>query len=149
MASVLCEICGNELEPGKGRCPHCGTPCTPGQPGTAGPPHRVINLERGMPLVRQALDRLDAAIATAGHEGVRALTLIHGYGSSGTGGAIREAVRHQLQFYRLQGRIREIVPGEELAGRSRRGRQFLRRFPFLAGHRDLNRANPGITLIIL
>jgi len=114
----------------------------------AGPLHLVFNLEKGMPLVGQALDRLEATIAVAGSQGVKALTLIHGYGSSGAGGAIKVEVRRQLQFLRLQGRIKEIVPGEEFEGRSKRGRHLLRRFPFLAGHRDLNRANPGITLVM-
>ena len=149
LASPLCEMCGNELEPGQGRCPYCRTPCVPGETGAAGPLHRVVNLERGRPLVRQALDRLDAAIVTANLQGVKVLTLIHGYGSSGAGGAIKEAVRQQLPFLLLQGRIKEIVDSEAFEGRSTRGKQLLRRFPFLAGHRDLNRANPGITLVIL
>ena len=102
-----------------------------------------------MPLVQRALDRLEGEISVSSGLGFKALTLIHGYGSSGTGGAIKTAVHHQLQFFRLQGRIKEIIPGEEFEGRSGRGRQLLRRFPFLNEHRDLNRANPGITLVIL
>jgi hypothetical protein len=149
MAAPLCEMCGNELEPGQGQCPYCHTPCIPGRVSAAGPLHRMVNLERGMPLVQQALDRLDAAIATASRQGIRVLTLIHGYGSSGTGGAIKVAVQGQLRFLFLQGRVKEIVDGEALERRSKRGRQLLRRFPFLAGHYDLNRANPGITLVIL
>ncbi|MDR2550076.1 MAG: Smr/MutS family protein [Desulfobulbus sp.] len=149
MSSALCEVCGNELECGLGQCPYCQAPCVPGRMGAAGPFHRVVNLEKGMPLVQQALDRLEVTVTAAGSQGYKALTLIHGYGSSGTGGAIKAAVQRQLQFLRLQGRIKEIVPGEEFEGRSKRGRHLLRRFPFLADHRDLNRANPGITLVIL
>lgn len=149
MASALCEVCGNELECGCGQCPYCQAPCALGGMSATGPFHRMVNLEKGMPLVQQALDRLEATIAAASSQGVKALTLIHGYGSSGAGGAIKAAVRRQLQFLRLQGRVKEIVPGEEFEGRSKRGRHLLRRCPFLAGHRDLNRANPGITLVML
>ena len=81
--------------------------------------------------------------------GIRVLTLIHGYGSSGEGGAIKAAVLRRLEFLRHTGRVREVVPGEGFENRSGRGRQLLRRFPFLSAHRDLNRANPGITLIVL
>ncbi|MCL1980282.1 MAG: Smr/MutS family protein [Proteobacteria bacterium] len=149
MESVLCAVCGNELERGHGQCPYCQAPRVAGEMGATGPFHRVVNLEKGMPQVMPALNRLEAAITVAGSQGYKALTLIHGYGSSGTGGAIKAAVQNQLQFLRLQGRIKEIVPGEEFEGRSKRGRHLLRRFPFLVGHRDLNRANPGITLVIL
>jgi len=150
MAQLACEVCGNEVEPGSTQCPFCQAPCHP-RPlsGASGSLHRVVNLEKGMPLVQQALDRLEMAIKAGGIQGIKVLTLIHGYGSSGAGGAIKAAVQHQLQFFHLQGRIREIIPGEEFEGRSRRGRQLLRRFPFLAVHRDLGRANPGITLVIL
>ena len=99
--------------------------------------------------MHQALDRLDGEINLSKGLGCKALTLIHGYGSSGEGGAIKTAVLRQLHFLRHQGRIQDVIPGEEFEGRSGRGRQLLRRFPFLAEHRDLNRANPGVTLIIL
>ncbi|MGI6655877.1 MAG: Smr/MutS family protein [Desulfobulbus sp.] len=102
-----------------------------------------------MPLVRQALDRLDNELRLCAGLGCRALTLIHGYGSSGAGGAIREAVRQQLLFWQQQGRIRAYIPGEQFEGRSRRGRQLLRAYPFLADHHDLDRANPGITVVLL
>jgi hypothetical protein len=149
MVYLVCEVCGNEIEFGKAQCPFCLTECSASTPSAPGLLHRVVNLEKGMPLVQQALDRLEAEVTTSSGQGLKALTLIHGYGSSGTGGAIKSAVHRQLQFFRLQGRIKEIIPGEEFEGRSGRGRQLLRRFPFLADHRDLNRANPGITLIIL
>ena len=42
----------------------------------------------------------------------------------------------------------ELVAGEDFEGRSGRGRQLVRRFPFLAEHRDLNRANAGITVVV-
>lgn len=150
MTYLVCEVCGNEIEPGRAQCPFCQAECSAGEPRAPRRPlHRFVNLEKGMPLVQQALDRLEAAITTGSGQGFKALTLIHGYGSSGTGGAIKAAVHQQVRFLRLQGRIKEIIPGEELESRSGRGRHLLRRFPFIAEHRDLNRSNPGITLVIL
>ena len=149
MASVLCEICGNEVDPTGGQCPFCQAERASGTVGIGGPLHRVVNLEKGKPAVQQALDRLAVVVLHGRREGYKALTLIHGYGSTGKGGAIKEAVRQHLQFLHQQGTVRTIIFGEEFEGRSGRGRQLLRCFPFLAEHRDLNRANPGITLIIL
>ena len=149
MAEAVCAVCGNEIDPGVGQCPFCGAERAATAVSDGGPSHREVNLERGLPPVAQALDRLDKEIALAALLGIRVLTLIHGYGSSGEGGAIKTAVLRRLEFLRHTGRVREVVPGEGFENRSVRGRQLLRRFPFLSAHRDLNRANPGITLIVL
>lgn len=149
MAEAVCAVCGNEIDPGVGQCPFCGAERAATAVSGGGPSHREVNLERGLPPVAQALDRLDKEIALAALLGIRVLTLIHGYGSSGEGGAIKAAVLRRLEFLRHTGRVREVVPGEGFENRSSRGRQLLRRFPFLSAHRDLNRANPGITLIVL
>ena len=149
MALAVCAVCGNEIDPGVGQCPYCGAERAAIATAGSGIPHREVNLERGLPPVALALDRLDKEIALAGALGTRVLTLIHGYGSSGEGGAIKTAVLRRLEFLRHAGRVREVVPGEAFEGRSGRGRQLLRRFPFLTAHRDLNRANPGITLVVL
>ncbi|MDD2463675.1 MAG: hypothetical protein PHI97_06725 [Desulfobulbus sp.] len=146
---MICPVCGNEVDFGHRTCPFCCAPCQTEGVKASGILHRQINLERGKPLVQQALDRLESELATSRSIGCKVLTLIHGYGSSGIGGAIKEAVSHQLHFFMHQGRIRRVIPGEQFEGRSGRGRQLLRQYPFLADHRDLNRANPGITLIIL
>ena len=149
MAEAVCAVCGNEIDAGVGQCPFCGAERAATAVSGGGPAHREVNLERGLPPVAQALDRLDKEIALAALLGIRVLTLIHGYGSSGEGGAIKTAVLRRLEFLRHSGRVREVVPGEGFENRSGRGRQLLRRFPFLSAHRDLNRANPGITLIVL
>ena len=149
MAEAVCAVCGNEIDPGVGQCPFCGAERAATAVSGGGRSHREVNLERGLPPVAQALDRLDKEIALAALLGIRVLTLIHGYGSSGEGGAIKAAVLRRLEFLRHTGRVREVVPGEGFENRSGRGRQLLRRFPFLSAHRDLNRANPGITLIAL
>lgn len=143
-----CEICGNELEADAGQCPFCGAAAEVYLP-RHGPQHRVVNLERGMPLADQALARLARELEQASSDGCRVLTLIHGYGSSGRGGIIRQDVRAQLQYLKDRGVINDLFPGEDFSSRSGSGRQLLRRFPFLRKHSDLNRANPGITLVVI
>ena len=155
MCQHVCEVCGNEYDARFATamcCPHCGAGQS-GQ-GAAVPPdpgrlHRLVNLERGRPPVERALSRLEQELASGRLQGVRVLTLIHGYGSSGRGGAIREAVRARLSFLRQTGRIEAVIFGEDFESRTGRGRQLLRRCPFLAAHADLNRKNPGITVVLL
>jgi hypothetical protein len=149
MPLSICAICGNAIDAGRSHCPYCQSECSNDRSRPGGLAHRTVNLEKGMPLVQQALDRLEVEIKTSGKQGCKVLTLIHGYGSSGEGGAIKTAVLRQLYFLQHQGRVKEIIPGENFEGRSGRGRQLLRRFPFLSHHHDLNRTNPGITLVIL
>ena len=47
---------------------------------------RVINFEEGFPTRDQAYQKLEAALARARKDGVAVLKVIHGYGSTGTGG---------------------------------------------------------------
>lgn len=148
MVVKYCEICGNEIEVDVVKCPFCGA-ATEVSLSRHGPRHRVVNLERGMPLADQAMARLARELEQAGFDGCRILTLIHGYGSSGRGGIIRQKVRVQLRYLKDRGIINDLLPGEDFSSRSGSGRQFLRRFPFLRRHSDLNRANPGITLVVI
>jgi hypothetical protein len=146
---IICEVCGNEFDRTMASCPFCGAVAKSIDVRSIGSLHRVVNLERGLPTVAQALARLEAELETAWRQKYRVLTFIHGYGSSGKGGAIKDAVRRQLEYYKHQGRINELITGENFSSRSGSGRQLLRRFPTLTTHSDLNRSNPGVTLVVL
>ena len=58
---------------------------------------KELNLEQGMPTVDTALRWLEAELHAARKMGRPGLKLIHGYGSSGTGGKIRTACRKYLR----------------------------------------------------
>jgi len=146
---IVCEVCGNELGDGVATCPYCGTVSAVPVVNTSGLLHRIINLEKGLPTVAMALQRLDTELEVSHRQGYRVLTLIHGYGSTGKGGAIKDEVHRQLQYYKHKGRIKDVLAGEKFNSRSGAGRQLLRRFPALTTHTDLNRNNPGITLVVL
>jgi len=148
VVSGLCAVCGNEIAVDVKQCPFCGAVAEV-TVGRRGPRHKVVNLERGMPLVEQAMTRLARELELSRAEQCRVVTLIHGYGSSGRGGVIRQEVRARLQYLKMKRSINDFLPGEEFSSRTAAGRQLLRRFPFLSQHRDLNRANPGMTLVII
>ena len=75
----------------------------------------TVNLEEGMPYVEDALRHLRFALETQKRCGGVAVKLIHGYGSSGTGGKIRVAVRRELTAMKQAGKIRDYVIGEEFS----------------------------------
>lgn len=148
MRDICCGVCGNEVEPGLRRCPFCESELELVLPGQLDL-HKIVNIKQGMPTVEQALLRLDRALAQARLEHRRVLTLIHGYGSSGAGGLIRQEVRARLLYLQHRGGISEIISGEDFSTRSGPSRNLLHRFPLLRQHHDLNRGNPGITLAVL
>jgi len=144
---VFCEVCGNEIERTTSQCPFCRSRQTFEALKKQVPLQRVVNLENGMPTVREALVRLRDEIETAPKHGYRLLVLIHGYGSSGKGGAIRNEVRRQLRYMFEKKKINDFVPGEECTRRSGHWRQTVRRFPPLDSYGK--HPNPGITIVIL
>ena len=144
----LCEVCGNEVASGLSRCPFCESELK-FSPPKKGRRHQEVNLKRGMPTVEQALGRLERKLEQSRKEGYRVLTLIHGYGSSGRGGVIRQEIREKLEFLKYNGEIDDVFIGEQFSTGNGPGRNLLRRFPFLRQHRDLNRGNRGITLVVL
>lgn len=111
--------------------------------------HRTVNLEAGRPVVEVALRLLERVIDDGLRNGVTVITLIHGYGSSGKGGAIRDECRKMLEFMRHRKVIDDYLPGEDFSKKSGKSRALLQRYPALARNKNLGKNNPGITLVFL
>ncbi len=109
----------------------------------------VVNLEDGRPTVRQMQHRLDRELHLARQNGVALLKLIHGYGSKGVGGVLRDAVRDRLTMERKNGTIQEFIPGEDFRISNEITWALIKRSPELKQDRDLGRGNKGITIVIL
>ncbi len=151
MVVRLCDICGNDPGLSSTRCPYCSSPLkNEGRSfqKSAGI-HKTINLERGKPTVAQALGKLENELKFVEQERVSSLTLIHGYGSSGKGGKIREECRKTLEHYKSLGQIRDYIPGEHFFSRHKNVRQLLQRCQELSANKNLNRKNKGITIVLL
>ena len=110
---------------------------------------QVINLEAGMPTVDMARTHLNMALRSAKANRVKVLKLIHGYGSSGKGGAIRADVLSQLAQKKRVGQIREFVRGEDFSPFDSGARAIVAACPLLARDPDYSRANHGITMVLL
>jgi uncharacterized Zn finger protein (UPF0148 family) len=145
-----CEVCGNMSEVSTPVCPFCGHR-TEKQDRRENKPfvHKTVNLEEGRPAVELALHRMTELLEDGARNGVTAVTLIHGYGSSGKGGVIRLESRKMLDYMKSRGKIADFIFGEEFTGRSRRVKSLLRRYPRLSSDKNLNKGNRGITLVII
>ncbi len=150
----FCQICGNEIDAALVRCPYCGNDQESEEQGQSFPhpqkfSQKTVNLEQGLPTVEQALGRLEQAISAARQEQIRVLTVIHGYGSSGKGGAIRLECRKTLDYLCSKGEVADVIPGEDFNRRHGTVKHLLSRFPELSSHPHLNNHNKGITLVVL
>jgi hypothetical protein len=112
-------------------------------------PCKTINLEEGHPTVNVGLLRLDRALATARTAGIPILKLIHGYGSSGVGGRLREEVWQALNRHKHNGLIADFIAGEDFRLSNQASWELLKRDKAIKEDRDFGRANRGITIVVL
>lgn len=110
---------------------------------------REVNLERGMPLVDQAIKQLTFELHHSRSLGCSVLKIIHGYGSSGSGGRIRVEARAYLARLKRKGEIADLIPGEEFSIFNAATLAAFRRCNALRQDRDLERHNNGVTFILL
>jgi hypothetical protein len=101
-----------------------------------------------MPLVHEALQRLDRELALARQENAKLLKIIHGYGSTGTGGEIRIAVQKRLMEMTEAGRIRGCIFGENWSKSDETSWKLLQSHSNLKNDPDLGRNNLGITIVL-
>lgn len=105
-----------------------------------------VNLEYGMPSIEAALQNMRNALTTYKHQGAKAVILIHGYGSTGTGGGIKTAVTRGLGENSMRGIIRTYAGG---------GQWFDRKKELLLMCRELENYerrianNEGVTVVLL
>lgn len=107
---------------------------------------KIINLEEGFPTVEQARQKMVRELDVARRSGVKGVKLIHGYGSSGTGGEIRLAVGRALQEMKRHGSVACVIYGEDWSVSNADAWALIKLHPALKQDFDLNRKNRGITI---
>lgn len=110
---------------------------------------RTINLKIDRPTVDEARARLKSALDEARRAHVTVLKIIHGYGSSGEGGAIKQAIHRSLWRRCHEGLIRHYIPGERWELFDVETQQVLAACPAAARDADLNNCNEGVTIVLL
>lgn len=108
-----------------------------------------LNLEEGMPLVEEALDRMNIGLQEMRVSRVKVVKLIHGYGSTGQGGKICSGVRQELAAMKRKGFIREFIPGEHFGPLDAASRKLAEQEKGITRDPDYGRMNHGITVVVL
>ena len=105
-----------------------------------------VNLEYGRPVIDIALQNMKNALTTNKGQGVKAVILIHGYGSTGVGGGIKTAVIRCLGENSMRGIVRAYVGGEQWLNRKK---EMLLLCKDLESYERRIANNEGITVVIL
>jgi hypothetical protein len=92
---------------------------------------------------------VEQAISRAKAYGYPVIKLIHGYGSSGTGGKIKTAVQRELGKYKNTGRIREYVVGENFTPFDSATQRIIAAYPDVTRDSDYLKTNQGITIVLM
>ena len=109
---------------------------------------QVVNLEEGMPPVADAIEQLNWTISTRKRDKqAKCLLIIHGYGSHGVGGAIREQASKRLEAKCKRGELKLVVYGENFNPCDSDSQLLLNQFPELKSLTDY--FNHGVTIVML
>ena len=140
-----CSDCGNPRPLFK-QCPHCGSESLP----VLATDTIEFNIKQDGPYVEEALERLTDYLRKSMELGIKAIILVHGYGSSGEGGRIKRAIHDALENNRYSDRIDEYHFGEDVAFGSDAYHALLRRRPGLKRYlKRFKEGNAGITVLLL
>jgi len=110
---------------------------------------RTCNVEAGLPTLDEARRLVIEEIKRAKREGVKVLKVIHGYGSSGTGGKLCIGLRKSFRLRKKEGAIKDFIAGEDFSIFNDAVLALLEAVPELRGDPDLNATNEGVTIVWL
>lgn len=110
---------------------------------------RTFNVEAFLPTVEEARRMIIAEIRRAKHERARVLKIIHGYGSTGKGGALLTGLRKSFRLRKKEGIIRDFIAGEDFSIFNNAVLNLLEAVPEMRGDPDLNATNEGVSILWL
>ncbi len=109
-----------------------------------------LNIKQDGPYVDEALERLTEYLRKSLEVGIKAIVLIHGYGSSGEGGRIKWAIHDALENNRYSDRVDEYYFGEDVAYGSEAYHALHKRRPGLKRYlKRFKEGNAGMTVLLL
>lgn len=110
---------------------------------------QVINLKEYNQTEIQALKELEIFVDFCKKAGVKAIKVIHGYGSHGRGGVIFKAVLGYAKRLEKLKKIKFFLLGHDWTLTNQKSMQVVLACKSSYGDEDLNKSNPGITILYL
>lgn len=109
----------------------------------------TLNIKEDLPPADIAVVNLEIEIERLKGSNIKAIKVIHGYGSHGVGGEIKRQLNIRLAELKKLGRILDYVPGEKFGEYYKQSDFILKNFPELLVDSDFFNYNSGITLVFL
>lgn len=109
----------------------------------------TANIEKFMPTVYQAEILVKNNLETYRRKGVKAFKIIHGYGSTGKGGALRTGIRSYLSQLKKAKIIADFIAGEDWSVFDETTRKVLDLDNDFRKDSDLGKMNAGVTIIVI
>lgn len=110
---------------------------------------RVINVKNNFPTVDYALYLIDQEIKYSKATGNKSIVVIHGYGSSGKGGVIKEEIKKYLPELKKKKIIVDHVHGENWGDSNPSKLKICELCPDLILQENLQSLNSGVTVILV
>lgn len=104
-----------------------------------------INIKEDMPTVAEAMRYLQFELSRLRRNNYKCIQIIHGYGSTGKGGAICIKARQWLKAQEKSGRLKSVVYGEEFTIFNPVARELKFKYPEL--EQLLVVCNHGVTIV--
>lgn len=142
MGLITCNMCGSEIiEP---ICPHCKSSNQIEYYGKINKKIVTILIKENMPSIKEAIQEIDSKFQINLKLGVKIIKVIHGYGSSGIGGALQNAIRNHLR----QKKEGQLIIGEQFSNNNKSTKRLFHDFPQLKKDKDFNKKNKGISIFV-
>ena len=110
---------------------------------------RTFNVEAGLPTLDEARRLVIDEIKQAKRNGAKVLKVIHGYGSTGSGGKLCIGLRKSFGLRKKEGVIKDFIAGEDFSIFNDTVLALLEAVPELRGDPDLGATNEGVAILWL
>lgn len=109
----------------------------------------VVNIKENSPTVEEAMAKFDLELESAKLQNAKVLKVIHGYGSSGVGGAILRKLKQTLPLLKRTKQIKDYFSGATFNLVNQTVFALAKKVPDLLYDEDFSTQNIGVTFIIL
>jgi hypothetical protein len=108
---------------------------------------KTFDIKSSMPIVSVAMSIFENVLKIT-RKSEKVIKIIHGYGSSGKGGAIKARLHQLLETKLAKGEIKAFIPGEAIYTPMGFDSDIALYKHLLVGDSDFNKGNDGITYVI-
>lgn len=109
----------------------------------------TINIKQDNPPTDVAVANMLQEIELCTISGTKAIKIVHGYGSHGVGGLIKQEAIKALRTLRSKKKILDFIPGEKFSVNNKYYKKLSQEYPEIILDGDLYPPNFGLTIVLI